>query len=215
MPRARLTVTLPADTWIASLSKAYPDAVFRVVATLGGEETGVALVELVTDDPVPVVTDIERQPDVTDLALLWKRDDEALLQVETADPLPLAPVWRAGVPLRLPFEIRDGRTTWETTTTDERLSAFGEALVEAGVEFDVEHVRRVDATPADRLLTDRQLEVLRAAVELGYYETPRTATLTEVAESLGVTTATASDVLHRAEGKLVDWFLDEAAPDVR
>ncbi|WP_137283400.1 helix-turn-helix domain-containing protein [Halorussus salinisoli] len=210
MPQAKLTVTLPEETWMYSLSKAHPDATFRVVATLAGEGTGVALVELVTADPVPVVTDIERQDDA-DIALLWKHDDEALLQIETADPLLLAPVWQAGVPLRTPFEIRDGRTTWETTTTDERLSAFGEALADLDVEFDVEYVRGVESGPADTLLTDRQLEVLRAAADHGYYERPRTATLTEVAESLGVSKATASDVLQRAEGKIIDWFLGEYA----
>lgn len=215
MPQARLSVTLPEETWIHSLSTAHPDVTFRVVATLAGEESGVALVELLAADPVPVVTDVERQPDVTDLALIWKRDDEALLQVETEDPLPLAPVWQAGVPLRTPFEIRDGRTTWETTTTDDRLAAFGDALAEAGVEFDVEYVRDVETGPADDLLTDRQLEVLRAAAERGYYGTPRTATLTEVAESLGVSKATVSDLLQRAEGKVVDWFLAEHAPDER
>ncbi|WP_135826600.1 helix-turn-helix domain-containing protein [Halorussus ruber] len=212
MPQARLAITLPEGTWIHSLSTEYPETTFRVVATLGGNGTGVALVELVSDDPVPVVSAIERREDVTDLALLWKRDDEALLQVETRDPLPLLPVWKAGVPLRTPFEIRDGRTTWETTTTDDRLAAFGEALAEFGVEFEVEYVRGVESGPADDLLTDRQLEVLRAAAQQGYYETPRTATLTEVAESLDVSKATASDILQRAEGAVVDWFLAEVAP---
>ncbi|WP_276300919.1 helix-turn-helix domain-containing protein [Halorussus lipolyticus] len=212
MPQARLAITLPKETWIHSLSTEYPDATFRVVATLGGNGTGVALVEVVSGDPVAVISAIEQREDVTDLALLWKRDDEALLQIETEDPLPLAPVWEAGVPLRTPFEIRDGRTTWETTTTDDRLAAFGDALAEFGVEFEVEYVRGVKSGPADDLLTDRQLEVLRAAAKQGYYETPRTATLTEVAESLDVSKATASDILQRAEGAVIDWFLAEFAP---
>jgi len=56
------------------------------------------------------------------------------------------------------------------------------------------------------VLTDRQREVLLAARELGYYATPREATLTEVAAALDVSKSACSDVLHRAEGNLVDWF---------
>ena len=49
-----------------------------------------------------------------------------------------------------------------------------------------------------------------AAVEQGYYETPRRATLTDIAESMDISKATASDILHRAEGKVVDWFVATA-----
>lgn len=213
MPQAKFSVTLPEGTWIRSVSEGNPDATFRVVTTVMGDGVSVALVELHAADPVPVVTAVERAEGVTDVDLLWKHGDEALLQIATDDPVPLAPVWRAGVPLRTPFEIRDGQTTWETTTTDERLSALGDSLAESGVEFDVEYVRRVDASETDHLLTDRQLEVLLAAVEQGYYETPRSATLTQVAESIGVSKATVSDVLQRAEGSIIDWFLREYVAD--
>ncbi|WP_211609245.1 helix-turn-helix domain-containing protein [Halogranum amylolyticum] len=60
------------------------------------------------------------------------------------------------------------------------------------------------------LLTDRQQQVFLAAVEQGYYETPRRATLTDVAESMEISKATASNILHRAEGRIVDWFVATA-----
>lgn len=209
MPQAKLTVKLPTETWMHDVSKSHPDATFRVITVQAGDATGIALVELITQNPVPVVTAVERRERVTHLDLLWKHEDEALLQIETKDPPLLVPVWEAGVPLSTPFDVRDGETTWETTTTDERLSAFGERLDDLGVEFDIRYVRTVGRTDADRLLTDRQLEVLLAAAEAGYYETPRTATLTEVADSLDISKATASDILQRAEGTVVDSFLTD------
>lgn len=210
MPQAKLTVGLPTETWIHDVSKNHSDATFRVITVQAGEGTGIALVELITERPVPIVTAIERCEDVTHLDLLWKCEDEALLQIETRDPALLAPVWQAGVPISTPFDVRDGETTWQTTTSDDRLSAFGERLTDLGIEFDIQYVRTVGTSDADRLLTDRQLEVLLAAAEEGYYETPRTATLTEVAESLDISKATASDILQRAEGKVVDTFIEES-----
>ncbi|MFC3476315.1 helix-turn-helix domain-containing protein [Halobacterium litoreum] len=51
-------------------------------------------------------------------------------------------------------------------------------------------------------LTDRQRDVLRAAFEAGYYEWPREATGEEVADELGITSATFSEHIHAAERKL-------------
>lgn len=52
------------------------------------------------------------------------------------------------------------------------------------------------------LLTDRQREALAAAVELGYYDVPRTASVEDVADALGCAASTASDHLRRAQARL-------------
>lgn len=71
-----------------------------------------------------------------------------------------------------------------------------EAAVERVGEYDR---RRSRANP----LTDRQREVLDAAVDLGYYEVPREATLDEVAAELGVAASTVSDHLRKAESAVL------------
>lgn len=60
-------------------------------------------------------------------------------------------------------------------------------------------------------LTDRQLEVLRAAYELGYFEQPRAANATEVAEKLGITQSTFSEHLLAAQSKLFADVLEEGS----
>lgn len=57
-------------------------------------------------------------------------------------------------------------------------------------------------------LTDRQREVLRAAYEAGYYDWPRDCTGQEVAEALGITSATFSQHIHAAERKLLTVLFD-------
>ncbi|WP_436925028.1 helix-turn-helix domain-containing protein [Halosimplex amylolyticum] len=209
MPHAKLTIDIPEQTWIGDISAAHPELVFQVVTSIPGDGTGIGLVRLVATDPLPIITDIQARDDVESLELLWKHDDEALLQIQTENPLPLLPVWRAGVPLKTPFDIQNGQATWEVTTSTSRLSNLRTQLDDLGISFSIEHVREIDASEADRLLTDRQQEVLLAAVEAGYYRAPREATLGDVADALGVANATCSDVLHRAEGHIVHWFVDE------
>jgi len=209
MPHAKLTIDIPESTWIGDISTAHPEVVFQVVTSLPGEGTGIGLVRLVATDPLPIITDIQSRDDVEDLELLWKHDDEALLQIQTVNPLPLLPVWRAGVPLKMPFDIQEGVATWEVTTSTSRLSSLRDHLDDMDIGFAIEYVREIDASQADQLLTDRQQEVLLAAVDAGYYRAPREATLGDVAESLGVANATCSDVLHRAEGHIIHWFVEE------
>ena len=57
-------------------------------------------------------------------------------------------------------------------------------------------------------LTDRQLEAIQIARELGYYDVPRAATLADVADALGCTEGTASVTLRRAERDLLGRVLD-------
>lgn len=60
-------------------------------------------------------------------------------------------------------------------------------------------------------LTDRQREVLTAAHEAGYYESPRETTGDEIADSLGIAAPTFHQHLRAAERKLVAVFF-EAPP---
>lgn len=66
------------------------------------------------------------------------------------------------------------------------------------------------ATPRllETRLTDRQREVLQEAFEAGYYEWPRESTGKEVAEALGITSATFSEHIHAAERSLLTALLD-------
>jgi predicted DNA binding protein len=52
-------------------------------------------------------------------------------------------------------------------------------------------------------LTNRQLELVETAAELGYYAVPREASLEEVAAEVDVARSTASTVLRRAESNVM------------
>jgi hypothetical protein len=145
--------------------------------------------------------------EVLELEVLGRPGSGALVRFETSQPLLLQAVRESGALLDLPFEVCDGRASWEVTATRDRLSALGDQLRELGLEFDVESVtQRVET---DRLLTDRQATLVETAVEAGYYDTPRSCTLTDLAERAGIAKSTASETLHRAEGKIVKQFVGD------
>ncbi|MDQ2051749.1 helix-turn-helix domain-containing protein [Natronolimnohabitans sp. A-GB9] len=68
------------------------------------------------------------------------------------------------------------------------------------------HVPHSSLFSVDRLfdgLTDRQLEALRIALDAGYYDQPRNASVAELAEETTVARATFEEHLRKAENKLV------------
>jgi predicted DNA binding protein len=209
MPQAKLRISIPEEVWIHGVSVTYPETRFQVIAILSGEKSAIALLEIQSADPASIITDIEQRNDITDLELLWKQNETSMVQIETTNPLLLFPILKAGIPLQTPFEVTNGTAIWEITTSSERLSVLGNKLNSADIAFEIEYIRDVPSEAADQLLTDRQRELLLAAIEQGYYDSPRRATLTEVSESLDISKATGSDILHRAEGTVLKWFIEE------
>ncbi|WP_128476654.1 helix-turn-helix domain-containing protein [Halorussus pelagicus] len=205
MPTAKLHITLPEDVWISEVSMAHPEAEFRVLAAFPAEETGVGLLEISAEDLPAVVTAMEDREDITRLDLQQASDDSALVEFETTAPLLLFSVQESGLPLELPFTIAGGQAEVELTASRDRLSSFTTQLQAFGMEFDVEYVREM--VNSESLLTQRQRELLSAAVNEGYYDTPRECSLTELAEVAGVAKSTASETLHRVEEKIVKEYV--------
>lgn len=205
MPQARLHVTLPDEVWVGDISGRYPDVRFRVLAALpSDDQTGVGLLELEGSDLPTVVGEIERDDGVSELDLLESSNNTALLQFTTSQPLLLLSMRDAGIPLELPIVIQGGTATVDVTAPHEQLSALKSQFDMLGVNFEVAYL--YETTSTERLLTERQEEIVAAAIEQGYYDTPRTSTLTELADELDIAKSTLSETLHRAEGRIVKQF---------
>ena len=209
MPTARLAVTLPEDVWIADLSSRHPEATFRVLAALPDDDTGVGLVEITAPDMEAVLSKLDEATGVRVFELLHCGDDRALIQFETDDPLLLLSIRNSRTPFEPPITIVDGVADLELTASRDRLSSLADQLRTFGLEFDVRSVRT--SMDPDSVVTDRQRDLIETAVERGYYDTPRTCTLTELAEHLDIAKSTASERLHRAEGAIIRAFVADAS----
>jgi predicted DNA binding protein len=101
----------------------------------------------------------------------------------------------------------------------ERLQTVVGELRDRYPDADIQRLVRAptDRTPRDSVfvdrgqLTDRQLDVLRTAYEMGYFDQPRAANATEVAEALDITQSTFSEHLLAAQSKLFADVLEEGS----
>lgn len=197
MPHAKLTITIPDSVWISELSRSHPNTTFRVLAATANTATGVARLEILGEDSQTVCEEIRGYDSVTDLTVFETEADMCRVQVETTIPLLLTSLQDSGVPLEMPFEVRDGEMGLEATIPQETLSELGAALDRFGIRYTVERIQQ--EVESDPLLTDRQECVLDEAIDRGYYDTPRRTTLVDLAEELDMAKSTCSEILHRAE----------------
>lgn len=173
-----------------------------------------------SDGSLPVTefrVDADHDPDVFDLDPVFEHDGYRVYRTDHAGGCPCELLGRLGCPvdrflaneqhLTLVFyapgydSLRD--------SIDDILSAFPDA--------DVRRLVRSTAGdgPADTVvidrgqLTDRQLEAVRAAYRLGYFDRPRGATAGEVAAELGIGPSTLTEHLATAQRKLFEDFFGE------
>lgn len=212
MAQARLVVELPDGPWAADVSREFPEATFRVIAALPGDGPGFALVWITAPDVEAVLDAMESHPSVTDATVMDRGDREATVQFETSAPLLLLAAKRSGVPIEMPVEISDGDAVIDVSGATDRISELGRQFDELGLEFRVEHVR--ERLPASRLLTETQQDLLLRAFEEGYYDSPRTCSLTELADRVGLAKSTCSEALHRAEEVAVRRLVEDLPPRV-
>ena len=98
----------------------------------------------------------------------------------------------------------DGTTEWTVAFTGrEALSELMERLKEDKV--DVKILRLTSIADVENL-TSRQRSIVEIALEQGYFDYPRRITLRSLAKKVGVSASTVSEVLRRAEKKILSTY---------
>lgn len=199
MPRA--TLKIRSNEALVALSDAHPDARFDVLGAWPTDERLRVLVETSAVEATTLQETLAALDTVTDIEIRHSDDRGVLFEATTPSPEPHGAMAESGVVPSFPLRLEGGWFVGDLTASRSQLSAFRDELEAAGIEYRL--VRVSDTAPQPELLTDRQEEVVELALDLGYYDTPRSCTLTELAARLEVNKSVASRILHRAEGRLV------------
>jgi len=129
---------------------------------------------------------------------------------DAVDEAMFAPLQRAGIVVVPPIDFRpDGIARLTLIGNGETLRDALAGLPE-GIETTVLQIGEYDWRQDlfDPGLTDRQFDALAAAVETGYYDAPRGATVEEVGERIDASPSTASEHLRKAESAVMTAFME-------
>jgi len=215
---ARLRIRLPEDIWIADVSQANPQATFRLLSGIRAATRAVELGEVITDDPATAGDAIATHPSVTAYEELERTADRVLAKYETTDTDLYEFVAESGLPIEYPVTAENGWYEFDLTGSRAEFDHFRTAIEDAGRQYELlslvrqyELLSLVHSTDPSGLLTERQRDVLMAALRAGYFELPRDCTLADLASALDIDKSTASRVLRRGQTRIVKWFLTTAA----
>lgn len=104
-----------------------------------------------------------------------------------------------------PVDIKKGRMKWLLITDDNRtVGKLVENLEEIGCDIKID---RVTPLSEKGVLTDRQEEIIRAAFAVGYFDFPRKIGSEKLADKLGVSVSTLSEVMRAAQRRIFAEYL--------
>lgn len=72
--------------------------------------------------------------------------------------------------------------------------------------------RHVDSEDRPRL-TPEDLETLRLAASMGYYESPRECRMEDIADELGISKSAVYHRMNKVEREAISWFLEQLGVD--
>lgn len=211
MIAASLRIRLPEGTWISAVSRSFPDATFRLLTGVRTGETALELGEVVAERPRDVAETIASHPSITSYQRLETTSDRSLAKYETTDTELYEFVEASSLPPEFPIVVRNGWFELDFTGTRAEFDRIRAALDRADRSYELQSIVQAPAT--EGLLTDRQREVLEAALREGYYEVPRECTLDDLAATLDIDKSTASGILRRGERRILTRVLTGVGGD--
>lgn len=196
----------PADRVIAESMDVSRIALMHIDAL--GDGTGVLLYRL-AGEAEPLVSDIEAHESVIAYDLLDVTDDyfHLYLHVHPGDPagtlMSLAQKYALMIDTPVEF-VHRGAIRLTLIGAHEMLRQAIEEVPNS-ITVSIEQVGNYSPDRSDMLsvLTERQVEVFRTAVDLGYYEIPRRATHEDIAGQLGCAPSTVDEHLRKAESRVL------------
>lgn len=148
---------------------------------------------------------IREDPTVADVTLLDHFEKHSLYRYRYAEgsELQLYPVWLELGAAQLHIECQNGTWFLRIRFPDrDALAEFESVCQGEDVQFTLHRIYGESPGEEPDVLTDAQREALRVALDVGYLDVPRTATLSAVAEELAVSEQSTSERLRRATRNL-------------
>ncbi|SNZ04285.1 hypothetical protein SAMN06269185_0510 [Natronoarchaeum philippinense] len=204
--RAQIEIASPGECPVAAAAADADARIDRIDRASGGRD-GVVTEEFAVDSDADVA--IEATP-------VAERDGQTVYRFERdrTEPCACDLVEQTGPPLA-DVSAADGGLELSFRAVD--VAEVRAVVAALGDAFDGVRLRSLghgsdaddaDAVLVDRsVLTERQRRVLRRAYELGYFEYPKGANASEVADELGIARSTFTEHLAAAQSKLYEAIL--------
>ena len=101
----------------------------------------------------------------------------------------------------------DCQLNYKLFLNGEGIPGFLQSLHDKGILYKISEIAKM---APQRALTPKQERVLKSALELGYYEYPKRISTEELSRSLNLAPSTVSEMLRRAERRIISGYFKSA-----
>lgn len=207
--RATVEFQQPGECPLAEFSRKTGEPITQVSTSVATPEVEASVTEFLSAGELPEGVDAEPIFSYGNATVFRTTHDQS-------ERCPCECLGSYGCPIHR-YHFDDGAVTLVFHVKEfETLQDIFAELRETYAPVDVQKLLRppLEGSPEERVfvnrgrLTERQLDVLRTAYEMGYFERPKHSNATEVAEALGITQSTFTEHLVAAQRKLLEDVLD-------
>ncbi len=197
-----LRIGMP-ETWISEISKE-TSAKIKLLECIPDKDLGGRLlfeIETKSENISDLLKKISAHQQVCKLDISPYKKGGYLGAVVTNNCITCQALTRSKCFLTYARNLKDAKIEWHIITGDEEsLSKLINNLEKNGCS--VELIRKTLLTKKN-LLTSRQDEIIKVAMEKGYYEYPKKISLRELSKILKISYSNLNEILHRGEKKII------------
>jgi len=199
---ARIKIKFPDQIWISEIFNKFHDIRMEIINFLPYDlekSIGNAVIEIMHYDVDSILQVIKNHPSVFEFSVLEKEENKVKFNVKTKDPYLLYGVIKCGVLVNFPVSVREGYAYWRLVSTRERIDELLTLFENKNINFEL---LRIGNSPygldEDKSkLSLEESKVLDKAINLGFFEVPRSISLEELANKLGKSKSALSVMLRK------------------
>jgi len=204
----KLSIDIPKDKWLATFNKKYPELNFHILSNfLIGDYSGITSFQIRGTSVKHFIADFKEKSAEKTTQILYEGEDLVILNVKEDDPWILNTLVKTELLISYPVLVKNGKLRIEAITNRSKVDNFLTRLKKKDIKAKIE---RIGYYYKSTLLTQRQNEIVNLAYENGYFNIPRSISLSEFAKDLKVSKSALSETLRRIFKKLANNYLNSS-----
>ncbi len=203
--RVKIEFLLPEKQCLYTISKKYPDLLFKNISMLPlPEEMGNTLIEVGGVKVSHLLNDLKGNPNIVDQKIVYEAPDQTLVNIKVEDPLILKFMSAHQVIPDYPLVIQNGRGTLHLIGERKNIDALLSDMERKGVSV---QVKSIGASEPRDILTGKQKDLLVKTLKKGFFEVPRKVSLSDLAAEFDVSPAALSEMVRRLSKRLAEHYI--------
>ncbi len=201
----KLSIEIPQDKWLATFNKKYPELNFHILSNFPiGENSGITSFQIRGSSVRRFTSDFREKLADKTTQILYEGEELVILNVREVDPWILNTLVKTELLISYPVLVKEGKIRIEAITNRSKVDRFLTQLKKKDIDAKIE---RIGYYYKSTLLTQRQNQVINLAYQKGYFNIPRSISLSEFAKDLNISKSALSETLRRIFKKLANNYL--------